>query len=177
MLSHHDVHDLLAACGTRPSGLRLAALISTLYFAGARLSAALQLEIGHFDRRDGWLSIAGQPRLQLLGDTRAWLDRWLRYRRAAGIDCVPMFCTRRCTPLDPSYVRHALRRTARRAGLSAPVSAEALRRAGVQRLVGDGADVAAVRAYLGHASDRATRQYLRRAVPADESGERSLHEA
>ncbi len=133
VLQEHEVAGLLDEAGDSAAGLRMAALVATLYHACPRLGVALGMDAADVDvtaarmrlrgRRD-WDVMLEEPPL-------ARLSRWIACRAAYDLGSGPLFCTFDGARLDDSYVRRELGALGRRSGVSVPVSAEALRRAGV----------------------------------------------
>jgi integrase len=147
-----DVTRLLQGCGPTPAGLRLAALAATLHGACPRIGVALALEAGDVDLTAASIRLRGRREWEVALDDvpLARLARWIACRTSHGIGSGPLFCTLDRAPLDHSYVRRELAALGRRAGVRIPVSAEALRRAGVARLIAAGVGDARLQEYLDH---------------------------
>jgi integrase len=162
---------LLQRCGPTPAGLRLAALAAILYGAGPRLGVALAVEADDVDLSAARIRLRGRRVWEVgLDDVPlARLARWIDCRASHGLGPGPLFCTFDGARLDHSYVRRELAALGRRAGVPTPVSAEALRRAGIVRLIAAGVDDARLQEYLDHGRAGVTARYRRRLV-SRESG-------
>jgi integrase/recombinase XerD len=166
ILGHGDVTRLLQRCGPTPAGLRLAALAATLYGACPRLGVALALEADDVDLSAARIRLRGRRAWEVALDDvpLARLARWIHCRASHGLGPGPVFCTFDGARLDHSDVRRELATLGRRAGVRIRVSAEALRRAGVARLITAGADDARLQEYLDHGRPGVTARYRRRLV-------------
>ena len=174
-----DVTRLLEGCGPTPAGLRLAALAATLYGACPRLGVALALEAGDVDLTAARIRLHGRRAWEVALDDvpLARLARWITCRASHGIAAGPLFCTLDGAPLDHSYVRRELAALGRRAGVRVPVSAEALRRAGVARLIAAGVGDARLQEYLDHGRAGVTARYRRRLAAGAPAAARSSRRA
>jgi integrase/recombinase XerD len=168
VLRDHEVAGLLGEAGESAAGLRMAALIATLYHACPRLGVALGMEVDDVDLPAARIRLRGRRdwEVRLEEGPLARLSRWLACRAAYGLGPGPLFCTFDGTRLDDSYVRRELAALGRRAGVTVPVSAEALRRAGVARLIALGVDDDRLQQRLDHGRAGVTARYRRRLEPA-----------
>jgi len=123
-LNPQEARDLLRACSRRaPTGIRNAALIAVLYRGGLRVSEAIALQPKDVDRDHGTVRVLHGKgnRARTVGldaGSFALVERWLAKRKARGIKAsAPLFCTLDGRTLDSSYVRHAIKRLAARAGI------------------------------------------------------------
>ena len=174
-LQPDEVQKLLdAASQGSATGRRNRALIAVLYFAGLRLSEALQLLRCDLDLERGEIHVrhtpGGRPRRAALNaQARDPLTLWLETRRRLGInDRQPVFCTfsrvngqRRIQSLSPRYVQAAFQRLARRASLEKRVHPQGLRHSHAVHLLRRGVPLATIQRQLGHASLTTTDVYLR----------------
>ena len=71
----------------------------------------------------------------------------------------PVFCTLKGRPLDPTYVRHALRRLAVRAGIERRVHPHMLRHTHAAELAREGVPMNVIQMQLGHSSHTPTGRY------------------
>ena len=78
-----------------------------------------------------------------------------------------LFCTLKGDPLDDSYVRHALRRAAKRAGIEKRVHPHGLRHAHAAELMAEGIPANVIQQQLGHSSLQVTSVYLDHIAPKD----------
>jgi site-specific recombinase XerD len=173
-LTRAEVHALLRACSRRaPTGLRNRALLVVLYRAGLRIGEALALEPRDLDSDHGTVRVrrgkGAKPRTVAM-DPEAWavLERWLDVRAKRGLNGRHRtFCTLRGRPIDASYVRHALRRLARRAGLERRVAPHMLRHTFAAELAREGVPVHIIRRLLGHRRLETTAQYIDHLAPLE----------
>ena len=96
----------------------------------------------------------------------ALVERWLDRRKTLGLNCtVPLFCTLDGKPLDTSYVRHAMKRLAKRAGIEKRVHPHGLRHTHAAELAREGVPMNVIQAQLGHSSLATTSRYLAHVAP------------
>ena len=124
ILTADEISQLIKACSNRaPTGIRNRALIVIMYRAGLRLSEALALKSKDVDAKAGSVTI-----LHGKGDKRrtagldpgaiAVISRWLDKRKELGLTGrAKVFCTLSGRPLHASYVRTALHRLGKKAGI------------------------------------------------------------
>ena len=157
ILEEADVIRLLAL----EPGARDHALLRLLYLAGLRVSEACGLCWRDARRRPqgGQVNVFGKG-----GKTRAvvlpagmWKE--LAALRGDAPDDAPVFRSAKGGALDPSQVHRIVKRAAKRAGLSAAVSAHWLRHAHVSHALDRGAPAHLVQQTVGHADLRTTSRY------------------
>ena len=175
-MTPRDVLRLLDAAGEKPAGLRLAALVATLYSGCPRLGVALAMGTGDVNLPAARMTLRGRRAREVDLDvvTLARISRWLACRADLGLEAGFLFCTFEGAPLDASYVRRALPALGREAGLDAPVSAEALRSAGAARLIAAGVGDDELQRHLDHGRAAVTARYRRR-LDAGPSRAAALH--
>jgi integrase/recombinase XerD len=164
-LTEKEVEALLQAPATETaSGLRDRAMLELLYATGLRVSELVGLELEQVNLRQGVVRVLGKgakERLVPLGEEAVgWMERYLREARAGlqkGRADAVLFPGGRGRPLTRQAFWHALRRYARRAGISKIVSPHVLRHAFATHLLNHGADLRVVQMLLGH-SDLSTTQ-------------------
>lgn len=164
-----DVATLIDRAGDAPAGLRLGALVATLYYACPRLGVALGVRMDDVDLTAARIHLRGRRNWTVALDEAplARLTRWIACRASLGLGGGLLFCTFDGTRLDHSYVRRELGALGRRAGLGTAVGAEMLRRAGAARLVADGLGDTHLQERLDHGRTGVTIRYRQRlAVPA-----------
>ena len=177
-LTPGEARRLLDSCSRRsPSGQRMAAVIAVAYRSGLRLSELLALELRDVDQDAGSINVrrGKGARQRIVGidtTTLAMLDRWLTVRqRIVGRRAGPIFCQittgREGRPLDPSYVRKALKRLAVRAGIDKRVHPHGLRHTFATELAGEGCPGRVIQQALGHSSLATTDTYLRKLRPQE----------
>ncbi len=169
----NEVRALIAACSNRaPTGIRNRALIAVMWRCGLRIAEALALEVRDVDVDVGTLRVrhGKGDRSRTLGldtQTTALLARWIDRRRgiAGNTRRRPLFCTLAGQTIDQSYVRHLLRRLARKAGVERRIHPHGLRHAHAAGLARDGVAANVIRDVLGHSSMAVTDRYLRDVAP------------
>jgi integrase/recombinase XerD len=170
LLSEDEVERLVAAAHAHrgPEGLRLAALVETLYATGLRVSELVGLPIGALERERTVLLVrgkGGKERLVPLGEPAAEaLVAYLavRPRFLSGSESSPWLFPSRSGAGHLTRRRFAqlLKALAEEAGIeSARVSPHVLRHAFASHLLAHGADLRSVQAMLGHADISTTQIY------------------
>ncbi len=76
-----------------------------------------------------------------------------------------LFCTLEGKRVSASYVRDAVKRYAKRAGVDKRVHPHAFRHTLTRELVEEGFDLAVIRDQLGHGNIATTNQYVARVAP------------
>ncbi len=164
-LSESEVERLLAApdVGT-PQGLRDRAMLELLYASGLRVSELVTLETGQINLRQGVARLTGKgakERLAPIGEeAQSWIMRYLDEGRAAlmrGAESNALFPGRGGHALTRQAFWQAVKRYARKADITAPLSPHTLRHAFATHLLNHGADLRVVQLLLGH-SDLGTTQ-------------------
>ena len=152
-------------------GLRDRALLELLYAAGLRISEAIGLDRADVSTDGAFVRVIGKgdkERLVPVGDLALdWVARWIDGPRAAlfAISHVapdrggPVFLGDRGGRLARQQAWAAVKRAARRAGLSERVSPHTLRHSFATHLLEGGADLRIVQELLGHASISTTQLY------------------
>jgi integrase/recombinase XerD len=166
-LSEAQVEALLAAPDVDTAlGLRDRTMLELLYASGLRVSELVGLKTVHLGLNEGVLRVLGKgskERLVPFGEeAHAWLRRWLAEGRpqvlgARGADA--LFVTVRGAGMTRQMFWNLVKRYARLAGISAPLSPHTLRHAFATHLLNHGADLRAVQLLLGHADIGTTTIY------------------
>lgn len=164
-LSQADVSALLNAPDPKTSlGVRDKAMLEVLYACGLRVSELVNLSLNEINLNAGWLSITGKgnkTRLVPLGDyAAAALDEYLKLRGGFLLgkkDCQAVFLSEQGGYMTRHNFWHLIKKYARVAGITAPISPHTLRHAFATHLVNHGADLRSVQLLLGH-SDLSTTQ-------------------
>ena len=169
VLTPDEIEALLKACSRRaPTGIRNRAIIAIAWRSGLRVSEICDLHLKDIDLDGGSLTICHGKgdKARIVGldaGTAGLITRWLDVRSKLGIGRTrPVFTTLSGNQLDPSYLRHALPRLARRAALDKRVHMHGLRHAHAISLDRTGASPSMIRDALGHSSLSTTDRYLRR---------------
>jgi site-specific recombinase XerD len=158
ILSRSEVRALLGS--TRD--LKELTILSTLYAAGLRASETANLQIPDLDSERMVIVVrqgkGGKDRLTMLSPKLLELlrDYWRHYRPSTWL--FPGKNPR--LPIVRETVSNAVKRTARRAGITKCISAHTLRHSFATHLLEAGCDLSAIQRLLGHSSIRTTSRYL-----------------
>jgi len=170
-LSEAQVETLLAAPDTdTPLGLRDRTMLELMYASGLRVSELVALKTIHVGLNEGVLRVLGKgskERLVPFGElARDWLERWLREGRPAVLGArqtEALFVTSAGrtpgTAMSRVMFWGLVKRYARQAGITTPLSPHTLRHAFATHLLNHGADLRAVQMLLGHADISTTTIY------------------
>ena len=170
-LSEAQVEALLNAPDTStPLGLRDRAMLELMYASGLRVSELVTLRTFQIGHQEHVLRVTGKgnkerlvPFGQVAGD---WLRRYLKEARPEILGAhasEDLFVTARGTKAGEAMSRvmfwNLVKRYARQAGITAPLSPHTLRHAFATHLLNHGADLRAVQMLLGHADISTTTIY------------------
>jgi integrase/recombinase XerD len=166
-LSETMVEALLAAPDTtRPLGLRDRTMLEVIYASGLRVSELVGLKTVHVGLDEGVLRVVGKGSKERLvpfgAEAHDWLRRYLADGRAAilkGQASDAMFVTARGGAMTRQMFWNIVKRHARAAGITTPLSPHTLRHAFATHLLNHGADLRAVQMLLGHADIGTTTIY------------------
>ncbi|RZT92491.1 site-specific tyrosine recombinase XerD [Rivibacter subsaxonicus] len=166
-LSEAQVEALLAAPDVeQPLGLRDRAMIELMYASGLRVSELVTLKTAYVGLNEAALRVTGKgskERMLPFGEeAHAWLTRYLAGARAeilAGQASDALFVTARGGPMTRQAFWLLVKKHARAAGITAPLSPHTLRHAFATHLLNHGADLRAVQMLLGHADISTTQIY------------------
>jgi site-specific recombinase XerD len=171
VLTPAEVAALLAACSSRPTGVRNRALLVTLYRSGLRITEALSLLPKDLDPISGSIRIlngkGGKSRTVGM-DPAAWVyvHHWLVHRHERGIgDYAPLFCMLDGQLLSSSYVRLLFHRLGHAAGIAKRVHPHGMRHTHAAELRAEGIDIGIISKQLGHTSIATTARYLDHIAP------------
>jgi len=164
-LSEQDVETLLAAPPVaKPLGFRDRTMLEVLYATGLRVSELVNLRHAQVNLNQGVLRVTGKgnrERLVPLGaEAIDWLQRFAADARGEILGSQQtdfLFPTRRGTRMTRQAFWNLIKRHARAAGISKPLSPHTLRHAFATHLLNHGADLRVVQMLLGH-SDLSTTQ-------------------
>jgi integrase/recombinase XerD len=171
-----EVEALLDAAGPAdPAGIRDRALLELLYASGLRVSEALGLDVGDLSFVTESVRVVGKgDRERVVPVGEVALDAIRRYledarpalaaaatdrRRRTTTSSGPLFLSVRGERLSRMEAWRAVRRSARRAGITRHVSPHTLRHSFATHLLEGGADLRVVQELLGHASITTTQLY------------------
>jgi integrase/recombinase XerD len=166
-LSEAQVDALLAAPDVdTPLGLRDRTMLELMYASGLRVSELVTLKTVHLGLSEGVVRVMGKgskERLVPFGEeAHAWLRRWLAEGRQALLQrrvADALFVTVRGAGMTRQMFWNLVKRYARQAGITAPLSPHTLRHAFATHLLNHGADLRAVQLLLGHADIGTTTIY------------------
>lgn len=178
VLTGAEVDRLLGAFSrTSASGIRNRALIGLMYRCGLRLQEALDLEVRDLNLENQTITVrrgkGGKQRTVAVDHGAiALLDTWLHRRRQAGMNGSGLVFAQITKgkvgePLDPSYVRHAIKRAGRKAGIDKRVHPHGLRHTHASELAGEGVPLHVIAAQVGHSSVATTDRYIRKIAPTE----------
>ena len=166
-LSEAQVEALLGAPDVEtPLGLRDRAMLELMYASGLRVSEIVGLKSVHVGLSDGALHVTGKgakERLVPFGEeARGWLERYLKASRAQILgrrNCDALFVTARGQGMSRQAFWLLIKKHARAADITVPLSPHTLRHAFATHLLNHGADLRAVQMLLGHADISTTQIY------------------
>jgi len=167
VLSEEEIENLLGApdC-TTPAGLRDRAMLELLYACGLRVSELISLQCAQVNLKNAVVRLTGKgekERLVPFGECAAdWLKQYLRDGRPKLLDghaeTEDLFLTQRTgRAMSRQAFWQILRKRAREAGITKPLSPHTLRHTFATHLLNYGADLRVVQMLLGH-SDLGTTQ-------------------
>jgi integrase/recombinase XerD len=166
-LTESQVDALLAAPDVEtPLGLRDRTMLELMYASGLRVSELVTLKTFHVGLNEGVLRVlgkGGKERLVPFGEeARAWIMRYLAQARPAilaGQQTEDLFVTARGQGMTRVMFWVIVKKQARAAGITVPLSPHTLRHAFATHLLNHGADLRAVQMLLGHADISTTTIY------------------
>lgn len=158
LLRAPDVDSLL--------GLRDRTMLELMYASGLRVSELVTLKTLHVGLAEGVVRVmgkGGKERLVPFGDEASqWLQRYLAEARGAilgGQQTEDLFVTQRGAGMTRVMFWMLVKKHARTAGITAPISPHTLRHAFATHLLNHGADLRVVQLLLGHADISTTTIY------------------
>jgi integrase/recombinase XerD len=170
-LTEHQVEALLAAPDTATAlGVRDRTMLELMYASGLRVSELVTLKVFNVSLPDNVLRVLGKgnkERLVPFGEVAsAWIRQYLGEARSgllAGKQTDDLFVTHRGVRAGSAMSRvmfwMIVKKHARGAGITAPLSPHTLRHAFATHLLNHGADLRAVQMLLGHADISTTTIY------------------
>jgi site-specific recombinase XerD len=151
------VEGRAVAGASRP---RDVAILELLYASGLRVSELSGLDLDALDRTDRAVRVLGKGRKERIvpyGDKAALaLEAWLAER---GPRPGPVFVNTRGRRLGVRSIYTIVRRSARAAGITRPVSPHTLRHTFATHLLDRGADLRMIQELLGHSRLSTTQRY------------------
>ena len=166
-LTEAQVEALLAAPDIdTPLGLRDRTMLELIYASGLRVTELVTLKSHHVSMAEGVLRITGKGSKERLVPfglvARDWLVRYMAEARGAilgGQLSDDVFVTARGHGMTRAMFWVLVKKYARVAGITAPLSPHTLRHAFATHLLNHGADLRAVQMLLGHADISTTTIY------------------
>jgi integrase/recombinase XerD len=166
-LTEHQVELLLAAPNvSTPLGLRDRTMIELMYASGLRVSELVGLPVHAVSLNDGALRVTGKgskERLIPFGEVALdWLQRYLASARPdilKGQQTDALFVTQRGAGMSRVAFWMIVKKYAKAADITAPLSPHVLRHAFATHLLNHGADLRAVQMLLGHSDISTTTIY------------------
>jgi integrase/recombinase XerD len=166
-LTEAQVEALLAAPDIdTPLGLRDRTMLEVIYASGLRVTELVTLKSHHVSMAEGVLRITGKGSKERLVPfglvARDWLVRYMAEGRGAilgGQLSDDVFVTARGHGMTRAMFWVLVKKYARVAGITAPLSPHTLRHAFATHLLNHGADLRAVQMLLGHADISTTTIY------------------
>jgi integrase/recombinase XerD len=166
VLSREEVLRLLAApTGPKPNRIRDRAMLHTMYAAGLRVSELIELDLADVNLEEGFVVALGKGnkrRIVPIGaHARVAIVEYLaevrpRWARPASRAC---FVTARGKAMTRQGFWSLVKRYARAAGITKPISPHKLRHSFATHLLAGGADLRSVQTMLGHADISTTQIY------------------
>jgi integrase/recombinase XerD len=166
-LTEAQVEALLDAPDTdTPLGLRDRTMLELSYASGLRVTELVTLKTFNVGMAEGVLRVLGKgskERLVPFGQVaRDWIERYLAQARPVilgGQQTEDLFVTARGRGMTRVMFWMIVKKHAREAGITAPLSPHTLRHAFATHLLNHGADLRAVQMLLGHADISTTTIY------------------
>jgi integrase/recombinase XerD len=167
VMSEAQVESLLAAPSTDTAlGQRDRAMLELMYASGLRVSELVGLKTFHVGLNEGVLRVMGKgskERLVPFGQVaREWIVRYLAEARPVilgGQQTEDLFVTGHGHGMSRVMFWMLVKKYARLAGITSPLSPHTLRHAFATHLLNHGADLRAVQMLLGHADISTTTIY------------------
>lgn len=171
VLSSEEVRRMIDMASDRyTSGIRLRALIGVMFGCGLRLAETLALQPRDISWRQREINVrrgkgGKQRRVGMPPETHRLLERWMRRRDTYALPTgAPVFCTYGGASvgneLCQQYVRTALNRLAKRAGISKRVHPHGLRHSFAFDLAQEATPMHVIKTALGHSSLQVTDIYV-----------------
>lgn len=166
-VNESQVEALLAAPDVAtPLGLRERTMLELMYASGLRVSELVALKLVEVSLNDGVLRVTGKgskTRLVPFGEeARRWIERYLKDARGTILNGQiddALFVTSRGGPMTRQMFWILIKKHAKKAGITGPLSPHTLRHAFATHLLNHGADLRVVQLLLGHADISTTQIY------------------
>jgi len=170
--THDEVMAMLKAIpGDKPKHLRDRGILEVFYSSALRREELINLRIDDLDLDGGLIRVeegkGGKDRIVPAGRHAVdWVRRWLAIRPRLVRDDSHrrVFVSKSGLPLDGPSVRDVVRRWAKAAGITKPLSPHSLRRACATEMIKNGAPIAFVKEILGREDYSSINTYVRLVV-------------
>lgn len=167
VLTVDEVQRLLNAPDlSRPTGLRNAAMLETIYAAGLRVSELIHLKMGNFNLEAGFVRVMGKgakERIVPIGShARDRIDDYASTARTLLLKSRVseyLFVARAGKPMTRQGFWKLLKNYARSCGLIKEITPHSLRHSFASHLLEGGADLRSVQIMLGHTDISTTQIY------------------
>jgi len=168
LLSVVQIEDVLNTFDiTTPAGVRMRAMLETLYSTGIRRMELAGLKVHDVDTERGALMVrlgkGAKDRLVPIGERAcAWVDRYVREVRSellAGADDYALFLDDDGLPFDPGRLGDLVKTHLLAAGVTVPGACHLFRVACATHMLENGADIRFIQSLLGHAKLDTTQIY------------------
>jgi integrase/recombinase XerD len=166
VLNRDEVLRLLEApTGTKPNRVRDRAMLHTMYAAGLRVSELVELDLGDVNLDEGFVSALGKGNKRRIVPIGAYarlaMTEYLsevrpKWARPASRAC---FVTARGKAMTRQGFWGVVKKYARAAGITKPISPHKLRHSFATHLLAGGADLRSVQTMRGHADISTTQIY------------------
>jgi len=166
VLNRDEVLRLLEApTGAKPNRVRDRAMLHTMYAAGLRVSELVDLDLGDVNLDEGFVSALGKGNKRRIVPIGAYarlaMTEYLsevrpKWARPASRAC---FVTARGKAMTRQGFWGVVKKYARAAGITKPISPHKLRHSFATHLLAGGADLRSVQTMLGHADISTTQIY------------------
>ncbi len=166
-LTETEVEALLNAPNNQETlGLRDRAMLELLYACGLRVSELVNMSINEVSLQDGVIRITGKgnkTRLVPMGEHASdWVKQYLNEARPELLKLRlsdALFVTNRGTSMTRQAFWYLIKRYAKQADITKPLSPHVLRHAFATHLLNHGADLRVVQLLLGHSDISTTQIY------------------
>jgi integrase/recombinase XerD len=168
LLSIAQIEEVLNGCDTtRAEGLRMRAMLETLYSTGIRRFELAGLKLFDVDLERGALMVrqgkGAKDRLVPIGERAcAWIDQYLREVRpelTTSHDDYTLFLDDDAQPFDPGRLGDRVKKQLIAAGIVHPGACHLFRVACATHMLENGADIRFIQSLLGHAKLDTTQIY------------------
>jgi integrase/recombinase XerD len=186
LLSIAQIDSVLATCDiSTGAGVRMRALLETLYSTGMRRFELAGLKLFDVDAQRGAVMIrqgkGNKDRLIPLGERAcAWVAKYLgevRPELATSADDYTLFLDDDGRPFEPGRLGDLVKRHLVAAGITQPGACHLFRHACATHMLEGGADVRFIQAMLGHASLHTTEIYTQVSLDKLKEIHRATHPA